>query len=556
MAKENVFNKLVNKMMGRAKPGEAFDAGFKDTFYSSPSMPNTGPVKFPSASYYPAYPPFGNTRNGYNWYLQLPNTNINYQEKVGDPLLNSVVAASIFWLARNLPEAKLQVTKADENDLYQKIKNHPMAKLIARPNSTYTYAAIMAGLAISWYVDGNVYLYKRRDKGGKVKELYYFPHWAFEPRWNENDPNEFIDYYDYVAHGARVRVEKTEIVHLRNGIDPENTRKGLSPMKSILREIFQDNETTAFGAALISNFGIPSYIISPSDKDNEIEDDYAETIKETFSNKFGGDHRGEPMVSTTGLKLDKIGFTPAELDLKMLHRLPEERITAVIGIPAIVLGLGVGLEHATMANFSEAREMAYESNIIPTQTAVAEQLYYQLLPDFETDISEFDVIFDLSTVRVLQADDAAKATRWDIMVRGGWAKVGEARSANNLKVGPEDDIYLRPIDPNSEQAFKNEAKYAPKPAPGIQAPGAAPKPRGGSNPGGKRPSVPRAAGGDNSVERARRTDARQRTTVNPKTAKDFEDDEIEFETQYDFEQSTIQELELPIVEYEDEIEEN
>jgi HK97 family phage portal protein len=448
--------------------------------------------------------------------LQLPNTNINYQEKVGDPLLNSVVAASLFWIAQTLPEAKIAVKKLDEEDLYQPVKKHPLAQLLARPNQDYTYSAVCAGIAFSWHIDGNVYLYKRRNRRGQVKELYYFPHWAFEPVWNEEDQNTFIDHYDYIAHGGRVRVEKSEIVHLRNGTDPENTRKGLSPMKSILREVFLDNEATAFGAALISNFGIPSYVISPSDKDNEIEDDYAETIKDTWLAKFGGDHRGEPMVSTTGLKLDKIGFTPAELDLKMLHRLPEERITAVLGIPAIVLGLGVGLEHATLANFQQAREMAYESKIIPFQNAIAEQLYWELLPDFEKDITDFTVEFDISKVRALQADDSAKATRLDIMVQGGWMTVAEARAEMNLKVRPEDHIYLRPIDPNSEEAMRNRAMFAPVPQAGV-----GPKPQGGTNPGGKRPSVPRSQGGNNAVEQARRNDARQRQTANPKPAKSY-----------------------------------
>ena len=99
------------------------------------------------------------------------------------------------------------------------------------------------------------------------------------------------------------------------------------------------------------------------------------------------------------------------MDLKALRRIPEERVTAVFGLPAIVAGLGAGLDRSTFANFKEAREAAYESNIIPTQRLLGAELKTQLLADFVGETDTWDLEFDLARVRVLQEDEDAKHTR-------------------------------------------------------------------------------------------------------------------------------------------------
>ena len=122
-------------------------------------------------------------------------------------------------------------------------------------------------------------------------------------------------------------------------------------------------------------------------------------------------------------------------------------MTAVLGVPAIVAGLGAGLDRSTFTNFSEAREAAYESQIIPSQGVFGEDLRHQLLPNFEPDPEAFEVGFALSRVRVLQEDRMKQAGRLNTMVAGGWATVGEARREwGGLPVDETHDIFLRPVN--------------------------------------------------------------------------------------------------------------
>jgi hypothetical protein len=94
---------------------------------------------------------------------------------------------------------------------------------------------------------------------------------------------------------------------------------------------------------------------------------------------------------------------------------------------------------------AEAREMAWESGLIPIQRLIADDLSSQLLPEFDDD-KLAEVFFDYSEVRVLQADATDLARRWRELVHGSIAKRSEARAALGLSVDDADDVYLQPMN--------------------------------------------------------------------------------------------------------------
>jgi hypothetical protein len=213
----------------------------------------------------------------------------------------------------------------------------------------------------------------------------------------------------------------------------------------VLREVFTDDEAANFTASLLRNMGVPGLMVSP-DGDSSPSDEDVKATKAYLAEQFSGDGRGAALVMSGKTKVQQFGFSPEQLLLKELRRIPEERVTAVLGVPAIVAGLGAGLDRSTFSNFSEAREAAYEQTIIPTQKTLGEDIWFQLLPDFEAvdDLWGVRVGFDLANVRVLQPDQDKLATRLDIGIRGGWVKRSEGRRAMGHQVAADgsDDVYL------------------------------------------------------------------------------------------------------------------
>jgi len=165
-------------------------------------------------------------------------------------------------------------------------------------------------------------------------------------------------------------------------------------------------------------------------------------MKLEYMQRFGNDSRGEPMVIGSNVKVDVVSFTPQQMDFHNMRRLPEERVTAVTGVNAIVAGLGVGLEHSTFRNYREARSAAYEENVLPLQQLVAQELERSLLPLFAGG-ENLSISFDTSKLSVFIEDNALRARTANMLVSGGWVTVGAGMRMINMTAGNEYDYYLR-----------------------------------------------------------------------------------------------------------------
>lgn len=373
--------------------------------------------------------------------LLLPRTKFDYQKEVGSGLSSSVVAAVIFWIMRRFAEAKIIIKKDDE---IQKI--HDILTLLKKPNPYYSGRLLRMAAAVSYSIDGNIYFLKVRNKQLKVVELWYIPYWMCEPHIPENG-SQFINYYSYYPRGQEVKILPEDIIHIRFGIDPENMRKGLSPLKSLFREIFTDDEAANFSASLLKNMGVPGLVISPGSDGVSINPKDIDTIKQKYKNKFTGDNKGDPLIMTAKTDIKQFGYSPAEMDLSKLREIPEERVTAILGVPAAVVGFGTGLQQTKVgATMRELREAAYEDCIIPMQNLYADELNAQLLPEFEESPEQWAIDFDLSEIRVLQEDENARAERVRGLVKDLIITQGEARADLGYEVRPEHDIYLMPFN--------------------------------------------------------------------------------------------------------------
>jgi len=377
------------------------------------------------------------------WPMFLPRTKFDYAGEIGDGSRSNIVVACVNWIARTFPEAPVIVVQENADASREVIPVHAMPQKIERPNPFYSGVLMWMATIADHQLTGNAYWLKSRAPLGGVAELWWAPSWTMEPKWPE-DGKTFISHYDYKPDPGKdaTKIDPADVVHFRYGLDPQNTRKGLSPLRSLMREIWTDEESANFTAALMKNLGVPGVVLSPESTDARPNAEQAKEMKEAFMSKFGGDRRGEPMVLEVPTKVQVLSFSPEQMLLRELRRVPEERVCAVLGVPAIVVGLGAGLERSTFTNMGEAKASAWDSVLIPAQRLMAADLEIQLLPDFDTKPNR-DVDFDLTRVRALQPAMDALFTRMSAAVNAGWVTQGQALRAVGLPAGPEHDVYLR-----------------------------------------------------------------------------------------------------------------
>lgn len=383
-----------------------------------------------------------------DWSELLPRTKYDYKGVVGDGLGSSVLMSPIKWIQRTFPEAPLEVIR-QQDDQAEVLAAHPLATLLDRPNDFYSGIDLWKATIYSWCVDGNAYWRKMRNPStGQVEELWYTPHWMLEPKWNRGT-DEFITWYDYRPMGAgkSVRLMAEDVVHFRNGIDPRNTRKGMSLIHSEMREIFGDDEAANFQAALLKNMGVPGIVFSPdtsgSGRPPAID---VESVKAYLKQQFTRDKRGEPIVHGIPVKTHQFGFNPQQMDLSALRNQAEERVCAALGVRAAVCGFGAGLQVTKVgATMREEVQLSWTGCIVPMQKGFATGLSHSLLPDFEPEPALFSVHFDTNHVEALQANRTEQATRATQLFQGGIITRSEAREMTGLPWGKQDDVYRLPL---------------------------------------------------------------------------------------------------------------
>jgi len=371
-------------------------------------------------------------------------------KEIGDGTSNSAVVACLNVLSTSFSEPQLQVVKRDQIFGDREVDyKHPVAELYRRPNEFMSSSLLSHYIVVSLNAHGDAFIFKNRNQNGKVVQLVPLMPNLVEVRGNTE---KLITHYEYYAHsknelaGEPVKIDPKDVIHIRQGIDSNDHRRGHAPLKSILRELIGDEAAGQYSSALLTNLAVPGVVLSPrNDAMGGPTREEAEAIASSYKQKFGGANRGQPMVLSGAMSVEVVSFSPDQMKLQELRRLPEERVSAVLGVPAILAGLGAGLDSATYNNTAELREFFTEQKLVPLWKTVANELTHQLLlPDFGGD----DVMceYDVNNVRALQTDMDNLYNRVNKGVSGGWITIGEARKVVGLEVDEKHNVYLRPLN--------------------------------------------------------------------------------------------------------------
>ncbi len=167
-------------------------------------------------------------------------------------------------------------------------------------------------------------------------------------------------------------------------------------------------------------------------------------MKELLIQHFTRDERGKPFVATGKTEVAQFGFDPNQLMLGNLRDITEERVCAMLGIPAAVVGFGAGLQQTKVgATMRELVRLARVNCINPMGKIFGSALTEQLIPDYQARSTSFRVRFDMSEVSVFQEDETAWEERILKRVQGGVLTVSQAQDMLGLEIDETQDIYLR-----------------------------------------------------------------------------------------------------------------
>lgn len=367
---------------------------------------------------------------------KLPSSNRDWVREAGDLSLNSIIAICTRWYLINFNQVDFYAYR-DVNGQKTKIQND-VIDLIKDPMPGSALPSYVWGNFIQDYLLlGNAYLRKIRGVGNSVIALEYLAADCIRPKGDsKNAITEFI----YTANSNEYSIKKENIIHWRFGRDTEDIRLGRSPITSLLREIASDNQASSTAYGLIKNGALPSIILGPdaSDVSVDLSPDDLRQIKEKLRQDFSGDQSGGIAVMSGPYKMDRVSFSPSELDLSEIRRLPEQRIPAALGLNALVLGLGAGLDKSSYSNYQQSQSQAYEDGLLPLCDSLCEALNSYLLIEFNAKPGDY-IDYDVSGIKALKEDEYQNAEKAVSLYNAGIISRADAKRMVNLEFDGEDE---------------------------------------------------------------------------------------------------------------------
>ena len=361
---------------------------------------------------------------------------------LGNGASNSAVVSCLQVLGTSFSEAELKVFQLNEVGEYDVVPNHQLTMLFKRPNPYMSGDVVQNYLVQSMHISGDAYLLKQKNEAGQLVALYPLMPENVTPKGSDET---LIEYYEYQVKNQKINLSRDMVAHFRLGLDPENHRQGFSPVKTLLREIYGDESAGQMATSILANMGVPSFMITPKDEYGLTEEE-GESISKAFQRRTGGQNRGKPLVLSGGVNVERLAFSPKDLEIGDLRESFEARVSAVIGVPSILAGMEVGLKYATYSNAKTLREFFTEQKLIPLWDMVAQEISHQILKIDYPNSDNLEARYDYTDVRALQTDTNEIYERMNLAVQGGWVTVAEARQSVGLPTTTEQDVYLLPAE--------------------------------------------------------------------------------------------------------------
>jgi phage portal protein BeeE len=374
-----------------------------------------------------------------------------------DGLKSSVITSALCWVMKAFPEAPVVVEKF-EDEQWKVTHKHALTKLLRTPNPFYGGRVLWMATAMD-FCFGEAFWLKVRNGADEVVELWWVPRALMVPRWDDlASPGVFVTHYEYTVAGRTITVAPRDVVHFRFGMDPANTRRGFSPLASVMRDVYIDDQASNFTAAILKNLGIIGVVFSP--KAGMIPKDQAERLKETFQRNQTGEKRAQAMVVTGPMDVELMHYNLQGFDVGPLRDISEERVCAALSIQPAVVGFGTGLQQTKVgATMKEVVKLSWEQGIEPNQAICADEMDRSLLPEFQGNTALFRTRFDTSVVDAINESKSEKTDRVTKLTGANIITIAQAQRELGYPVDNAVNKYLRELS----------APAAPPKAPDAQS---------------------------------------------------------------------------------------
>ncbi len=318
-------------------------------------------------------------------------------------------------------------------DGQRRYEDHPIVRLIRRPNQAQGKAELFEALFGQLLLSGNGYIEAVGGADGSPEELHVL----------RSDRMSLIPgadgwpvAYEYSVGSKKHRFHLGDgpppICHVKS-FHPQDDHYGLSPLQAAASAVDVHNSASRWSKALLDNAARPSGAIVYRGVDGQgalSPEQYDRLQEEMEAYHQGARNAGRPMLLEGGLDWKPMGFSPSDMEFQKTKEAAAREIALAFGVPPMLLGIP---GDATYANYQEANRAFYRLTVVPLATRVAAAVAHWL-SEFTGDPVEIKP--DLDQVPALAAE---RDNQWRRVSEANFLSNAEKRSMLGLPALPSED---------------------------------------------------------------------------------------------------------------------
>lgn len=315
---------------------------------------------------------------------------------------NVIAHRAISMIAEGAASVSLKVEQKDEEGNVRALPNHPLAKLLKRPNPLHGMSQLLQALHTHRLISGNAYLQAHGAPDVAPIELHVLrPDRVNVLAGKGGTPAGYRyqvgnHHTDFPVNGVN---GSSRILHVK-AFHPLDDWYGLSPVEAAAYSIDQHNHAGAWNQSLLQNGARPSgALVVKANGDGvsgTLSEEQYHRIKGQMEEQFSGaDNAGRPLLLEGGLDWKEMSLSPKDMDFIEMKHSAARDIALAFGVPPQLLGIP---GDNTYSNLAEARLALWEQNIIPAVQQLVDGLNNWLTPMFGNDVS---IVADTQAVPAL-----------------------------------------------------------------------------------------------------------------------------------------------------------
>lgn len=346
------------------------------------------------------------------------------------------VFAAVMYAVTALTEVDIITERQGSDGNYHEVPNHPITRLLADPNPWYDRDAYLSGCLISEMCShrGMSQSIKHRSTANKVIGLEYMPHYHVQPETFPGSGN-FIDRFRVtLSNGGIKYYDPSDVLENRfSFMNPLRPQESYGPMNALITNVATTKHALAFTAAMLSNVAA-GVLLSPAKLADgttvKFEKEQRQQVREALKENMGGGNAGGMFMVPLGVNVDRLSFSPNELQWDAVLNIAEEHICAAFHIPPATLYLGTGLEHQNNRASADAAAIAGARGFVkPYMMRKGREWTRDLVPELGQPGDR--VRFRIEDVEALQEDKNSAAERDELEVTT-YKTINEKRAEKGL----------------------------------------------------------------------------------------------------------------------------